>query len=144
MNPYVRDRIHRKLETLNDERLYQILDYVEFLEARYAEKPANPVNVLKRVVDGVEDQLRAGGVAVGTISGTMGFLNKAVGALNGVAQSTMNVAGDVVNAARSAVEQVGAPTPGTPVPPPAPAPPTAPPASSPPSNADQPPRPNGT
>lgn len=44
MNPYVRDRINRKLETLSDERLYQVLDYVEFLEAKYAEKPAPVTN----------------------------------------------------------------------------------------------------
>lgn len=111
MNPYVRDRIHRKLETLSDERLYQVLDYVEFLEARYAEKPATPVNVLQRFAEGVEDKLRAGGLAVGTISETMGLLNRAVGVLNSVTQTTMTVAGDVVTAARTAVEQVGAPTP---------------------------------
>ncbi len=111
MNHYVRDRIHRKLDTLSDERLYQVLDYVEFLEARYAEKPAAPVNVLQRFAEGVEDKLRAGGVAVTTISETMGLLNRAVGVLNGVAQTTMSVAGDVVTAARTAVEQVGAPVP---------------------------------
>ena len=109
MNPYVRDRIHRKLETLSDERLYQVLDYVEFLEGRYAEKPVAPVNVLQRFAEGVEDKLRAGGVAVSTISETMGLLNRAVGVLNGVAQTTMTVAGDVVTAARTAVDQVGAP-----------------------------------
>lgn len=112
MNPYVRDRIHRKLDTLSDERLYQVLDYVEFLEARYAEKASAPVNVLQRFAEGVEDKLRAGGLAVSTISETMGLLNRAVGVLNGVAQTTMSVAGDVVTAARTAVEQVGAPTPG--------------------------------
>ena len=114
MNPYVRDRIHRKLETLSDERLYQVLDYVEFLEARYAEKAPTPVNVLQRFAEGVEDKLRSGGVAVTTISETMGLLNRAVGVLNGVAQTTMTVAGDVVTAARTAVEQVGAPSPGAP------------------------------
>ncbi len=131
MNPYVRDRIHRKLETLSDERLYQVLDYVEFIEARYAEKSAAPMNVLQRFAEGVEDKLRAGGVAVTTISETMGLLNRAVGVLNGVAQSTMSMAGDVVSVARSAVDQVGAPTP--PVPP-------SPPASN--SNPNQ--LPNGT
>lgn len=114
MNPYVRDRIHRKLETLSDERLYQVLDYVEFLEARYAEKAPTPVNVLQRFAEGVEDKLRSGGVAVTTISETMGLLNRAVGVLNGVAQTTMTVAGDVVTAARTAVEQVGAPAPAAP------------------------------
>lgn len=126
MNPYVRDRIHRKLDTLSDERLYQILDYVEFLESKYAEKSAPVANVFTRFAEGVEDQLRAGGVAVSTVAETMGFLNKAMGVLNGVAQTTLTVAGDVVNAAKSAADQVGAPPAPTPPPTTAPAPTPAP------------------
>lgn len=114
MNPYVRDRINRKLDTLSDERLYQILDYVEFLESKYAEKSAPAANVFTRFAEGVEDKLRAGGVAVSTVSDTMGFLNKAMGVLNGVAQTTMTVASDVVNAAKTAADQVAAPPPGSP------------------------------
>ncbi len=135
MNPYVRDRIHRKLDTLSDERLYQILDYVEFLESKYAEKSAPVANVFTRFAEGVEDQLRAGGVAVSTVAETMGFLNKAMGVLNGVAQTTLTVAGDVVNAAKSAADQVGAPPAPTPPPTTAPAPtpaPTAAPSVTPP------------
>ena len=124
MNPYVRDRIARKLDTLSDERLYQVLDYVEFLETKYAEKPVTVTNVFTRFAEGVEDKLRSGGVAVGTISETMGFLNKAMGVLNGVAQTTLTVASDVVTAAKTAADQVGAPPTGapaaTPVAPPAP------------------------
>ena len=111
MNPYVRDRIARKLDTLSDERLYQVLDYVEFLEGKYAEKPATPVNVFQRFAEGVEDKLRAGGLAVSTVSETMGFLNKAMGVLNGVAQSTVAVGRDVVSAAKNAADSVGAPDP---------------------------------
>ncbi len=111
MNPYVRERISRKLDTLTDERLYQVLDYVEFLETKYAEKPATVVNVFQRFAEGVEDKMRSGGIAVGTISDTMGFLNKAMGVLNGVAQSTMSVASDVVNAAKTAADQVAASSP---------------------------------
>jgi hypothetical protein len=132
MNPYVRDRINRKLDTLSDERLYQILDYVEFLESKYAEKSAPVANVFTRFAEGVEDKLRAGGVAVSTVSETMGFLNKAMGVLNGVAQTTMTVAGDVVNAAKTAADQVGAP-------PSAAAPASAPPVSAPPGTQPAPP-----
>ena len=131
MNPYVRDRINRKLDTLSDERLYQILDYVEFLESKYAEKSAPVANVFTRFAEGVEDKLRAGGVAVSTVSETMGFLNKAMGVLNGVAQTTMTVAGDVVTAAKTAADQVGAPPPAAPPT----SPPTSPPASPPASHA---------
>lgn len=110
MNPYVRDRINRKLDTLSDERLYQVLDYVEFLETKYAEKPAPVTNVFQRFADGVEDKLRAGGLAVTTVSEAMGFLNKAMGVLTNVAETTKTVATDVVTAAKSAADQIGAPT----------------------------------
>lgn len=131
MNPYVRDRINRKLETLSDERLYQVLDYVEFLESKYAEKPAAVTNVFQRFTDGVEDTLRAGGLAASTVTEAVGFLNKAMGVLNNVAQTTKTVATDVVSTARTVADQIGAPPPpGTttgaaaaPPAPPTPAPP---------------------
>jgi hypothetical protein len=113
VNPYVRERIQRKLDTLADDRLYQVLDYVEFLETKYAERAASPVNVFQRFAEGVEDKLRVGGVAVGTITETMGLLNRAAGLLSGVAQSAMSVTTDVVNAASRAVDSVGAPVPAT-------------------------------
>ena len=110
MNPYVRERINRKLDTLSDERLYQVLDYVEFLESRYAEKAAPPTSVLQRFADGVEDTLRAGGIAAGTVAEAMGFLNKAVGVLNEVAQTTATVAGDVAGTVAAAARQASAGT----------------------------------
>lgn len=135
MNPYVRDRINRKLETLSDERLYQVLDYVEFLETKYAEKPAPVTNVFQKFTDGVEDTLRAGGLAAGTVAEAVGFLNKAMGVLNNVAQTTKTVATDVVSTARTVADQIGAPPPAAPPATPpapegaAPTPPTQPPAA---------------
>lgn len=110
MNPYIRDRIQRKLETLSDERLYQVLDYVEFLETKYAERAASPVSFFQKFTESVEDKMRVGGLSVGAITETVGLLNKAANMLNGVAQSTMSVATDVANAAARAVDQVGAPS----------------------------------
>ena len=63
MNPYVRDRINRKLDTLSDERLYQILDYVEFLESKYAEKSAPVANVFTRRRRRGEHRLRDHGLS---------------------------------------------------------------------------------
>jgi hypothetical protein len=118
-----------------------VLDYVEFLETKYAEKPAPVTNVFQRFTDGVEDKLRAGGLAVSTVSEAMGFLNKAVGVLSNVAETTKTVATDVVTAARTAADQIGAPTPGEAVaaPPAAAAAPATPPVT-PPANG-QPPAP---
>jgi hypothetical protein len=132
MNPYVRDRINRKLDTLSDERLYQVLDYVEFLESKYAEKPAPVTNVFQKFTDGVEDTLRAGGLAAGTVVEAVGFLNKAMGVLNNVAQTTKTVATDVVSTAKTVADQIGAPPPGAQGAPAQPAPTqAAPPAAAP-------------
>ena len=110
MNPNLRDRILRKLDTLSDERGYQALDYVEFLEARYAEKQAESGSLFRQFAEGLEDKLRAGKVSATTIVDTMGLLNKAVGMLEGVAAAGKSVANDIVTAAQRAT----GPTPGAP------------------------------
>lgn len=112
MADHIRDRINRKLATLGDERLYQVLDYVEFLELRYGQpaRDPSPVNPLQRFADGIEDRLRAGGVAASTVSEAMGFLNKAVGVLGNVATAGSRVATDLANAAQRMTD----PPPGAP------------------------------
>ncbi len=101
MNEMLRDRIVRKLETLSDERGYQVLDFVEYLESKYAERQAPQANVLTRFAEAVEDKLRAGRVSTQTIAETMGFMNKAMGVLNGVAAAGKSVASDIVGATTS-------------------------------------------
>jgi len=129
MQDQLRERILRKLETLPDVRGYQVLDFVEFLESRYAEKTAQSPNVFQRFAEGVEDSLRAGRVSASTIAETMGLLNKAMGVLSGVAAAGKSVATDVMDAAtRPAVR------------PPA-APPAAPPSAPPPTATSRPPVP---
>ncbi|HET7459230.1 MAG TPA: hypothetical protein VFJ74_16390 [Gemmatimonadaceae bacterium] len=133
MNAPLRDRINRKLDTLSDERLYQVLDYVEFLESRYAQRQAPASNVFQRFAETVEDRLRAGKVSATTIAETMSLMNKAMGVLNGVAAAGKSVANDIVGAAtRPAGTTTPAPTPtpapppsASPTPPAAPAPPTS-------------------
>src|SRR5690348_17544186 len=71
MNETLRDRILRKLDTLPDERGYQFLDYIEFLESRYAQKTSQTPNVFQRFAEGVEDSLRAGRVSATGIAETI-------------------------------------------------------------------------
>ena len=127
MNTFLRDRILRKLESLPDERLYQVLDYVEFLDSKYAERQAPPPGIFTRFAETVEDQLRAGRVSASAISETMNLMNRAMGVLNGVAAAGKSVASDLVSATRTperpTAEQPPAATAGPPQPPGAPSPP---------------------
>ena len=101
MNQFLRERILRKLDSLSDERAYQVLDYVEFLESKYAERQNPSTNVFQRFAETVEDKLRAGRVSAATISETMGLMNKAMGVLSGVAAAGKSVANDIASAASS-------------------------------------------
>jgi hypothetical protein len=84
MNDILRERMLRKLETLSEERAYQVLDYIEFLESKYAERPAG-APPFQRVAETLEDTLRAGRVPVTIIKGTMDAVGKAGKFLEGLA-----------------------------------------------------------
>jgi hypothetical protein len=98
-HPFLRDRITRKLDTLSNDRLYQVLDYVEFLESRYAERQPSAASVFQRFTEGLEDTMRAGRLSADTIAQTMSIMSRAMGVLSGVAAAGKSVASDVVNAA---------------------------------------------
>ena len=98
MNEQLKDRIVRALEPLSDERGYQLLDYVEFLESKYAER-ANPSNVFTKMTDKAQDLMRAGKVPLDAISGTVGFFDGASKVMKGLA----NAAQSVVDEAAAAV-----------------------------------------
>jgi hypothetical protein len=101
MNDILRERLIRKLDTLSEERIYQILDYIDFLESKYAPKPSTAQNPLKRFAEGVEDTLRAGRMSAGVIGGTMNVMNKAVGVLTDVANAGKSVATEIAGVASS-------------------------------------------
>jgi len=100
MNEHLRDRILRKVDALSDERGYQILDYVEFLESRYAERQSG-ATAFTRFTEAVEDRLRAGKVSASTIAEAMSLMNRASNVLNGALAAGRSVANDIVSATRS-------------------------------------------
>jgi Protein of unknown function (DUF2281) len=137
MNDILRERLIRKLDTLPEEKIYQILDYIDFLESKYAPKLSTAPNPLKRFAEGVEDTLRAGRMSAGVIGGTMSVMNKAVGVVTDVANAGKSVATEIAGVVSSVTSSkppsaqagpAGSSIPTTaPVPPSAQTPPPAPP-----------------
>jgi hypothetical protein len=84
MNDILRERLLRRLEALPEDKVYQVLDFVEFLESKYAARPAG-APAFQRVAETLEDTLRAGRVPVNIISGTMDAVGKAGKFLEGLA-----------------------------------------------------------
>jgi uncharacterized membrane protein YkvA (DUF1232 family) len=116
VSQHIRDRIQRKLAALGDDRLYQVLDFVEFLELKYpATQPAAAAgNPLQKFADGVEDRLRTTGLAASTVAEAMGFLNKAVGVLGNVATAAQTAAQKVGTAVAAAASRPRRPALGPP------------------------------
>ena len=133
MNDILRERLIRKLDTLPEEKIYQILDYIDFLESKYAPKVSAAPNPLKRFAEGVEDTLRAGRMSAGVIGGTMNVMNKAVGVVTDVANAGKSVATEIAGVVSSVASskpqapQAGPAPTGTTPPPPTDAPPSPPP-----------------
>lgn len=97
VNDLLKDRIIRRLDVLPEDRQYQVMDYIEFLESKYAQRQAPGPNVFQKFAEGVEDTLRAGNVSASTVAEAMGFMSKAMGVLNGVAAAGKSVAADIVS-----------------------------------------------
>lgn len=128
MNDLLKQRIQRALETLSDERGYQILDYIEFLESKYAARQ-RPGGLFARLTETVEDTMRAGKLPVKAISGTMGIMDSAAKVMKGLAAAGQAVVDEAVKVVDTPARPMAPPA----VPPTRPAPPAVPP---PPTGAD--------
>jgi hypothetical protein len=58
MHDALRRRVLRRLETLPEVQLYQVLDYIEFLESRYNRGPVTDASGLQKLAEKLEDGLR--------------------------------------------------------------------------------------
>jgi hypothetical protein len=95
MNEFLKTRLDRKLESLSDERVYQVLDYIEFLESKYGAKAAEAPTAFQKLAETVEDTLRAGRVSASAIRGTMDAMSSAGRMMSGLAAAGKSVVDQV-------------------------------------------------
>jgi hypothetical protein len=100
MNDLLKQRIARLLETLDDEKAYQVLDYAEFLSSKYAER-GQPSGILAKITETVENTMRAGKLPIQAISGTMGLMDSAAKVMKGLAAAGQAVVDEAVKVAES-------------------------------------------
>ena len=101
MNDLLKQRIARVLDGLSDERGYQILDFIEFLDSKYAER-SRPGGIFARLSETVEDTMRAGKLPIQAISGTMGLMDSAAKVMKGLAAAGQAVVDEAVKVAETA------------------------------------------
>lgn len=101
MNDVLRERLWRHLDALPEERIYQVLDYVEFLASRYAREPVRPpASAVQRFGERLEDKLRGQNLGLDAIRSTLNAVGTADRMVSGLAE-----------AGRSLLREVGAVTP---------------------------------
>jgi hypothetical protein len=98
MNEFLKKRIERKLEALPDERVYQVLDYIEFLESKCGTASAEAPSAFQRLAETVEDTLRAGRVSASVMKGTMDAMSAAGRVMSGLAAAGKAVVDQVAGA----------------------------------------------
>lgn len=84
MEDVTRKRVLRKLELLPEAQLYQVLDYIEFLEMKYARAAAREPDPFQRFAERVEDQMRVRALAPKAMRGTMKIMSTAGKVIDGV------------------------------------------------------------
>ena len=101
MNDLLKQRIGRLLDSMSDERGYEVLDYIEFLDSKYAAR-ARPTGILAKITETVEDTMRAGKLPIQAISGTMGLMDSATRVMKGLAAAGQAVVDEAVKVAETA------------------------------------------
>lgn len=96
MYDVLRDRIWRNLEALPEEKLYQVLDYIEFLNSKYSREPVRPGTPFQKFGERLEDRLRGNRVGLDAIRSTLGVVGTADRMVSGLTE-----------AGRSLIREVG-------------------------------------
>ena len=108
MEDVTRKRIMRMLDRLPEEQLYQVLDYIEFLELKYARDSARKPDAFQEFAERVEDQLRVRSLAPKAMKGTMRIMSTAGRVIDGVRDLGKGLTAPVAGAQRGDRERPGA------------------------------------
>lgn len=94
MHDVLRQRVLRKLETLPEAQLYQVLDFMEFLESKYARDLQADASGLQKFAEKLEDRLRRRTVSPGNLREAFQLIAAADRALSSVAKAGREILGE--------------------------------------------------
>ena len=88
MHDVLRARVIRKIESLPEDQIYQVLDYIEFLESRYSDTQAEKrPGGFQKLGEGIEDRMRKRAFTPSTLREAFQVIAAADRALSGVAKA---------------------------------------------------------
>ena len=95
MHDVLRARLLRKLESLPEEQVYQVLDFIEFLESKYSEDDGAEASGLQSFAEKLEDQLRKRTVSPSSLREAFQLISAADKVLSNVANVGRELLGDL-------------------------------------------------
>ena len=87
MHDILRQRLMRRIESLPEEQVYQILDYIEFLESKYGTDAAEETSGLRRFAEAMEDKLRKKAMSPATLREAFQLISAADRVLSNVSSA---------------------------------------------------------
>ena len=95
MHDVLRTRLLRKLESLPEDQVYQVLDYIEFLETKYARDVSEEVSGLQSFAEKLEDQLRRRTVSPSSLREAFQLISAADKVLSNVSKVGKDLLGEL-------------------------------------------------
>lgn len=95
MHDVLRQRLLRRIESLPDAQIYQVLDYVEFLESKYTDVAPVQTTGLQKFAEGLEDKLRKKAVSPSTIREAFQLIAAADRVLSDVSSAGRQILADL-------------------------------------------------
>lgn len=101
MHDVLRNRVMRKIESLPEEQVYQVLDYIEFLETRYTPgERGSEASGFQKLGEGIEDGLRKRSLNPSRLREAFQVIAAADRALSGVARAGRELLGELAEGVR--------------------------------------------
>lgn len=107
MHDVLRQRLLRRIESLPEEQVYQVLDFIEFLESKYARELKAEASGLQKFAEGIEDRLRKRAVSPTTLREAFQLIAAADRVLSGVSNAGKQLLSDLGSLAEPQEERNG-------------------------------------
>jgi hypothetical protein len=114
MNDALRRRILRKLDTLPEAQLYQVMDYIEFMESKYNRGIPEDVTTLQRLAERLDDGLRKGRVNPANLREAFQLISTADRVLSSVSMAGKQLLQELQEVGEERLPAQGAPGSGSP------------------------------
>ena len=95
MHDVLRQRLLRRIESLPDEQVYQVLDFIEFLESKYARDLQTEATGLQKFAESLEDKMRKKAVSPSTIREAFQLIAAADRVLSSVSTAGKQILSDL-------------------------------------------------